>query len=57
MSELLPCPFCGKPPYQDYTGIYCGNQKCAALAEVSEDSLEDNLKAWNTRATPDKRKD
>ena len=52
MSELKCCPFCGGEAYTDKIGkplftIRCTNINC--YCEISKNSLEDAISAWNTR--------
>ena len=52
MSELKCCPFCGGEAYTDKIGkplftIRCTNINC--YCEISKNSLEDAINAWNTR--------
>ena len=52
MSELKYCPFCGGEAYTDKIGkplftIRCTNINC--YCEISKNSLEDAINAWNTR--------
>ena len=63
MSELKPCPFCGKQPLLwDTTGLHnynskaptwdigCNNEECLINVYKCLRSEEDAIKAWNTRA-------
>lgn len=54
---LLPCPFCGEPPYvyfnDDIINIECQTVNCPASPISSGDLIVDAhkaLEAWNTRA-------
>lgn len=62
MTELLSCPFCGKPPFErwednrngpKYPGhhfVWCENVDCGAAGEAMEETAEAAHAAWNTRA-------
>ena len=63
MTELKPCPFCGKQPYTDedtaadFGQRRTGNEYAIACSwcEVSApgaESMEQAITAWNTRAAP-----
>lgn len=57
MDELKPCPFCGKAPTPDFSVIdgeaayhfHCQNAECPAWPNVSGETEEDAITAWNTR--------
>ena len=56
MRELKCCPFCGGEAYTDKIGkplftIRCTNINC--YCEISKNSLEDAINAWNTRTPMD----
>lgn len=58
MTELKPCPFCGREAeiqeeYDDYYGIsyaiFC--TECDCIFDIPDNRNEENLiKAWNRRA-------
>lgn len=58
MDELKPCPFCGKAPTPDFSVIdgeaayhfHCQNAECPAWPNVSGETEEDAITAWNTRS-------
>lgn len=63
MSELLPCPFCGKPPricrdtsYGAAT-VFCPDENDCPVSPVagadfkSGETVDDAIIAWSTRAT------
>ena len=54
MSELKPCPFCGKEPhiYASYGLISCRNKECIADATNGEATLG-FIEHWNTRPIED----
>lgn len=53
-TKLKPCPFCGgKPAVQEkygYFNISCPDFDCPASNNAWFKSLEESVKAWNTRA-------
>lgn len=62
MSDLKPCPFCGREPHFDVEEIYC---ECGASKDVLrfydqdyenfEEAKREAIKAWNKRASNDTR--
>ena len=61
MSDLKPCPFCGKDPNQttaelgDRPCFYyeCENPKCHAAEMGWHDTEQEAIDAWNTRPIED----
>ena len=61
MSNLKPCPFCGKDPNQataelgDRPCFYyeCENPKCGAAEKGWHDTEKEAINAWNTRPIED----
>lgn len=63
-DALLGCPFCGNQPlerleknpngeeYPDHWIIWCENLDCTGNPETFENTLEESIKAWNTRTHP-----
>ena len=54
MSELKPCPFCGKEPsiYEDTGYVYCPNDDCMAADSYLEKAILP-VEKWNTRPIED----
>lgn len=56
--ELLPCPFCGKPPYfwrEPYqVTLCCNNHHCPVRADASCHAADEaaGIDAWNRRPAP-----
>jgi Lar family restriction alleviation protein len=60
MTDLKPCPFCGKPAYiidagnDEYVYIQCEDNNDNCLADMGpHNSVEEAIKAWNTRTLED----
>jgi len=54
MSELKPCPFCGKEPstYEDTGYVYCPNDDCMVADSYWEKAILP-VEKWNTRPIED----
>ena len=61
MSDLKPCPFCGKEPNQKGTELgdrpcfyyECDNPKCGASEMGWHDTEQEAIDAWNNRPVED----
>lgn len=54
MSDLKPCPFCGKYPQtvvddatEEKFGVKCFN--CGGMIDAEKDTLQEAIEAWNRR--------
>lgn len=57
MTELKPCPFCGKEAvlkkasFSDIVYVQCNNKRCAVFCgTIGKNTKEEAVRAWNTRA-------
>ncbi|MDR8915845.1 Lar family restriction alleviation protein [Burkholderia multivorans] len=57
MSDVLPCPFCGKPPYMateidpdEWWYVACQTPGCILPAAAGHTSIESAIAKWNRRA-------
>ncbi len=60
MSDLKPCPFCGKYPQtvvddatEEKFGVKCFN--CGGMIDAEKDTLQEAIEAWNRRALEDQK--
>ena len=57
-SYILPCPFCGKPPFVEMTGFHLGGRTIRCETEdcmgphTTAACVEDAVVQWNRRAPP-----
>ena len=52
MSELKPCPFCGRQPYESGGYVSCHTELCLANADYHEPAIGP-ITDWNTRPIED----
>jgi hypothetical protein len=52
MSELKPCPFCGRKPYERGGYVSCHTEECLANADYHEPAIG-SIEDWNTRPIED----
>ncbi|NLI08142.1 MAG: hypothetical protein GX457_13780 [Thermotogaceae bacterium] len=52
MSELKPCPFCGRKPYESGGYVSCHTEECLANADYHEPAIG-SIEDWNTRPIED----
>ena len=52
MSELKPCPFCGRQPYESGGYVSCHTELCLANADYHEPTIGP-ITDWNTRPIED----
>ena len=52
MSELKPCPFCGRKPYESGGYVSCHTEECLANADYHEPAIG-SIEHWNTRPIED----
>ncbi|PRE44167.1 hypothetical protein C6P97_22325 [Burkholderia multivorans] len=57
VSNVLPCPFCGKPPYvaeeidpDEWWYVACQTPGCILPAAAGHTSIESAIAKWNRRA-------
>ncbi|MBU9359673.1 Lar family restriction alleviation protein [Burkholderia multivorans] len=57
MSDVLPCPFCGKPPYvaeeidpDEWWYVACQTPGCILPTAAGHTSIESAIAKWNRRA-------